>query len=155
MGKFATIAVGDVFTVSGEVFKKTGAMTYISTENPVLGEYNIDPLIDNKIQISTNAPAGPLATASAKWGDIAIGTPFMVTGEKAIYRKMGAQTYVVVGSNIAMRPQIGQKYLVQVAGKVAAAPKKLPVKKVGTPAKAITAKKAVALKSVKPQKLVK
>lgn len=61
---FASIAVGGVFIIDGEKYKKTGPATYVSLENPILGEYTIQPFTEKRIVLPA-APAKP-AVAKAK-----------------------------------------------------------------------------------------
>jgi hypothetical protein len=48
--KFADIKVGGLFVIDGEKFKKSGPATYYSVENPILGEYTIQPFTEARIQ---------------------------------------------------------------------------------------------------------
>jgi hypothetical protein len=48
--KFADIKVGGIFIIDGEKFKKTGPSTYVSIENPILGEYTIQPFTEARLK---------------------------------------------------------------------------------------------------------
>jgi hypothetical protein len=57
MGIFATIPTGGIFTVRNERYKKTGPNTYESLDNPILGEYTMEPFIEARIKVNTPPPA--------------------------------------------------------------------------------------------------
>jgi hypothetical protein len=63
--KFADFKVGDVFIIDGEKFKKTGPQTYVSIENPILGEYTIQPYTEARIK-TVPAPPTPVTPAPKK-----------------------------------------------------------------------------------------
>lgn len=55
MSKFEALTVGQLFFIDGEKYKKTGPSTYVSLENPILGEYTIQPITEGKIQVPDNS----------------------------------------------------------------------------------------------------
>jgi hypothetical protein len=89
--KFSDITVGGLFLIDGEKHRKTGPATYVSVENPILGEYTIQPYIEQRIRpLSSNTPLPVLK--SVKFVDIKIGDAFTINGDK--FEKTGNTTYV-------------------------------------------------------------
>jgi hypothetical protein len=66
MSTFTNIPVGGFFTISGERFKKTGPMTYMSLENPILGEYTIQPITEKNIKYTAPVVPAPTPVVTTK-----------------------------------------------------------------------------------------
>jgi len=66
--RFSDLKVGDRFTIDGEIFKKTGVSTYVSIENPILGEYSIQPYTEGRMKPLVEEPSvkKPVEKATTK-----------------------------------------------------------------------------------------
>jgi hypothetical protein len=47
--RFSEIPVDSLFSVKNEIMLKLGPVTFISTENPLVGELIIEPFTENKL----------------------------------------------------------------------------------------------------------
>ncbi len=135
---FVSIPIGGFFTIDGEKMKKTGISTYVSVENPVLGEVTIQPITEAKIRPLTGKEA-PMILVSAKFSSLKVGTEFAIGRDR--FRKTGTKTYVSTDGHWP-----GTQTITQLADSQLRVPRPAPVAK--TPAKV----KPVAKKTVKTGK---
>lgn len=136
---FVSIPIGGYFTIDGEKMKKTGVSTYVSVENPVLGEVTIQPITEAKIRPLTGKEA-PMILVSAKFSSLKVGTEFAIGRDR--FRKTGTKTYVSTDGHWP-----GTQTITQLADSQLRIPKPAPVAPKAAPAKKIVAK-PVAKKSV-------
>jgi hypothetical protein len=144
---FSEIAVGGFFILDGEKCKKTGFTTYVSTENPALGEYTIQPITEGKIKPFKGPSATP-ALVPVKFADLKVGDSFTIQGQA--FKKTGVKTYKSTDGRWAGEQTINPLVEKTIRVKPAAAPKVI----VKTPAPKKAVKKPVVTKVVLKKKPV-